>query len=92
MTATALRGRHSTDPRRPERATHPMRDIHPDVLAVARDMDVTRPRTIAHFQRIYDQMIDASIEGLHAYVLTYVDPSGERATHEVLRKQMKERR
>lgn len=91
MTATALRGRPSTDPRRPERATHPMTEgFHPDVLAVARDLGVTRPRTLAHLQGIYDQMITASIDGLHAYALTYLDPTGERATARALRAQMKE--
>lgn len=89
MTATALPGRTSTDPRRPERATHPMREFHPDVLAVARELGVTRTRTLAHLQGVYDQMITASIDGLHAYALTYLDPTGERATARALRAQMK---
>lgn len=84
MTATALRGHPSTDPRRPERATNPMREVHPDVLAVARDLGVTRPRTITHLQKVYDQMIADSIDGLYAYALTYLDPTGERATNRAL--------
>ena len=80
MTATALRGH--TD-RRPERDPNPMRGIHPDVLAVTRDLGVTRPRTIWHYQQVYDRMIAASIrdaaDGLRAYILTYADPTGETA-------------
>ena len=45
---------------------------------------------VHHLQGIYDQMITASIDGLHAYALTYLGPTGERATARALRAQMKE--
>lgn len=78
-------GAGTTDHRRPERATNPKTEgFHPDVLAAATAHGVTRLRTLHHFQRVYDQMINASIDGLHAYILTYSDPTGEKATHRAL--------
>lgn len=99
MTATALRGRHSTEPQSPTWATKPMNQTaepcpyHPDVLAIARQLGITRPRALAHLQRLYDETAaraDADFD-FGAYVLAYADPTGETATARALRAQVKRR-
>lgn len=101
MIAEALRGRTSTDPQPPDWATNPKPSIgqpcpyHPDVMAVAQQMGITRERGVRHLQRLYDQMVanaDADFD-FGGHVLTYMTrrgsvpvdtATGERATKRVL--------
>lgn len=94
MTATALRGRPSTDPRAVNRATNSTRD---DLLAC--------PEVVAYHQQcrddgfrislkgaarvfwIYKNAFDADERSL-AYALTYPDPTGEQATRRALLDQL----
>ena len=78
MTATALRG---TEARRPERTTNPKEawdsHVHPDVLAIARDMGVTSPRTLRHLQARYDALMADAVDNLPVgAVLTKLRRSG----------------
>lgn len=98
MTASALRGRPSTEPQSPIWAAKTKIPgdecaLHPDVLAVARQLGVTRPRALRHLQRLYDiaaAEADAQFD-FTRYVLAYADPTGEKATARALRDEIKRR-
>ena len=91
MTALALRGRTSTDPRDVNRATNSTRngrEACPEAvewqarLASAGFRVRLRnvERALIEYRKLYD---DA--EGFLAYLLNYADPTGETATSRVLR-------
>lgn len=83
MTATALRGRHSTDPRVSDRANKTTGASgefcpHPDVLAVVRQIGYMQPSQIRQLQRVYNRVIanaDADFD-FGGYVLTMLRRSG----------------
>ena len=86
MTAPALRGRHSTEPRQPERATKADECMgqpcphHPDVHAAAAAVGMTRPRALDALQRLYDRLVanaDADFD-FGSAVLTYMTRHGSR--------------
>lgn len=87
MTALALRGRDSTAVRgealpmpRIGQARPDGGEWHPDVLAVARDMGVTHPRTLAQLQALYDRAVanaDADFD-FGGHVLTRLTRGGSK--------------
>ena len=91
MTALALRGRTSTDPRDVNRATNSTRngrEACPEAVewqarlaAAGFNLSLSAVR---RFMKLYRATYDDT-EGFLAYVLNYLDPTGETATSRVLR-------
>ena len=97
MSATALRGTSThpqgdagREPRSETRglARHQCADLHPDVIAAARDLGIAGPRNLRKLQRLYDSLIGLDAEGFLAYLLAYADPTGEQATRQALLDQL----
>lgn len=94
MTATALRGHHSTEPRDVNRATNGTREWReacPDAVAWQRELAAAGfkvrlrnvERALVEYRKTYDDT-----EGFLTYLLDYLDPTGETATNRALRAQV----
>lgn len=94
MTATALRGHHSTEPRAVDRATNTTRqraEACPDVVAYHRELREAgwnlSLSAVRRFMKLYRATYDDT-EGFLAYLLDYLDLTGETATNRALRAQV----